>query len=207
MKILLVDSNIVPVHIANDSLAEAMNTIPNEVNLQSSWQDNPYLYIIVGITIGVIAEVIAGLILKLFGIVDIKHRTIIISHKTKEYVSSYKNGSVSFNYSNNNGLFTIGSEKQVFTTCWSKASNTSIHAYSEASDIECIGIMKNVDDLNELKNIDVDFSSRCRTAKIGDVIIWKNIHGQYAATKITKIKDDTRGDDRDLLEFEYVIYK
>ena len=67
--------------------------------------------------------------------------------------------------------------------------------------------MRNVDDLNELKNIDVDFSSRCRTAKIGDVIIWKNTNGYLAATKILKIKDDSRGDDSDLLEFEYVIYE
>lgn len=205
MKILSVDSSIIHANnIVKDSIIEVVNRIPNEVSSKSSWQDNVGLYIVVCILIAVVA----GLILNyIFGIVEIKHRTITIIHKTKEYVSSYNEGSVSFDYSNNNGRFTFGSGDQEFTTCWSKASNTSIHAYSDALNIESIGIMRNIDDLKELKIIDVDFSSRCRTARIGDVIIWKNINGHYAATKTVKIKDDSRDDDSDLLEFEYIIYK
>jgi hypothetical protein len=58
-----------------------------------------------------------------------------------------------------------------------------------------------------LDYIDADFSSRCRTAQIGDAIIWKNINGYYAVTKIISIKDDSRGDSIDELECQYVIFK
>lgn len=205
MKILSVDSSsITNVNkIVKDSLIDVVNTLPSDAFYQSSWQDNVWLYIGVGILI----TVIGGLILKLLGIVDFRHRTITVSHKTKEYVSKYNEGRVSFDYSNNNGYFTLGSKDYEFTTFWSKASNSSIHAYNDAPNIECIGLMKNVEDLKKLNNIEVDFSSRCRTAHIGDVIVWKNKNGHLAATKILRIKDDSRGDDSDLLEFEYVIYK
>lgn len=204
MKILSVDSSVIPAnHITKNSVIVENNSIPNEVSQQSSWQDNVWLYLGVGILI----TVIGGLILKLLGIIDVRHRTITVSHKTKEYVSKYNEGSVSFDYSNNNGYFTLGSKDYEFTTCWSKASNSSIHAYNDAPNIECIGLMKNVEDLKKLNNIEVDFSSRCRTAHIGDVIVWKNKNGHLAATKILRIKDDSRDDDSDLLEFEYVIYK
>ena len=204
MEILSVDSSVIPAnHITKNSVIVGNNSIPNEVSQQSSWQDNVWLYLGVGILI----TVIGGLILKLLGIIDVRHRTITVSHKTKEYVSKYNEGSVSFDYSNNNGYFTLGSKDYEFTTCWSKASNSSIHAYNDAPNIECIGLMKNVEDLKKLNNIEVDFSSRCRTAHIGEVIVWKNKNGHLAATKILRIKDDSRGDDSDLLEFEYVIYK
>ena len=204
MVILSVDSSVIPAnHITKNSVIVGYNSIPNEVSQQSSWQDNVWLYLGVGILI----TVIGGLILKLLGIIDVRHRTITVSHKTKEYVSKYNEGTVSFDYSNNNGYFTLGSKDYEFTTCWSKASNSSIHAYNDAPNIECIGLMKNVEDLKKLNNIEVDFSSRCRTAHIGEVIVWKNKNGHLAATKILRIKDDSRGDDSDLLEFEYVIYK
>lgn len=204
MKILSVDSSVIPAnHITKNSVIVGNNSIPNEVSQQSSWQNNVWLYLGVGILI----TVIGGLILKLLGIIDFRHRTNTVSHKTKEYVSKYNEGRVSFDYSNNNGYFTLGSKDYEFTTCWSKASNSSIHAYNDAPNIECIGLMNNVKNLKNLNNIEVDFSSRCRTAHIGDVIVWKNKNGHLAATKILRIKDDSRGDDSDLLEFEYVIYK
>ena len=52
----------------------------------------------------------------------------------------------------------------------------------------------------------MDFTSRSRTPQIGDIIIWRNSYGKYAATKIISIKDSNRGADRDELVCEYVIY-
>lgn len=40
-----------------------------------------------------------------------------------------------------------------------------------------------------------------------DAVVWKNINGYYAVTKIVSIKDDSRGDTRDELECQYVIFK
>ena len=104
-------------------------------------------------------------------------------------------------------LMSLDCKKGFFTTKWSKASNTSIHAYSDSTDIDSIALIKNVKDLSSLNLIDADFSSRCRTAQIGDAVVWKNINGYYAVTKIVSIKDDSRGDTKDELECKYVIFK
>lgn len=168
------------------------------------WQNNIPLYILIGVVIAVVSGLIVAIITNK---IVINHRTVTISHKTKEYVSKYIEGIVSFDYSNNNGRYIIGKGEYRFTTCWSKASDVCIHAYSDAEDIMCIGIVKNVSDVKQLKEIDTDYSSRCRTAHIGDVIIWRNINGHIAATKILTIKDDSRKDDVDELSFEYVIFE
>jgi hypothetical protein len=50
-----------------------------------------------------------------------------------------------------------------------------------------------------------DFSSRSRCPAIGEIVIWLNDNGLYAATQIVDIKDDSRNDERDELVFDYVI--
>ncbi len=160
--------------------------------------------IFTGLFVTVVGGVIVGIALDK---VRINKRTITIFMTSKNYVSPYNSGSFVFDYSNNNGTYVIGLKDKVFTTIWSKASDTSIHAYSDSPDIDSIALIKNVEDLNNLNLIDADFSSRCRTAKIGDAIIWKNINGYYAVTKIVNIKDDSRGDTKDELECQYAILK
>lgn len=156
----------------------------------------------------IFVTVVGGLIVGIaLDKIRINKRTITISMTSKNYVSPYNSGSFVFDYSNNNGTYVIGQQERVFTTKWSKASDTSIHAYSDSTDIDSIALIKNVKDLSNLNLIDADFSSRCRTAQIGDAVAWKNINGYYAVTKIVSIKDDNRGDIRDELECQYVIFK
>ena len=188
--------------LAKDSTAVFKN-VP-QLAESTAWQNNIPLYVLIGLFITVVGGLIVAIMTNK---IVINHRTVTISHKTKEYVSKYIEGIVSFDYSNNNGRYIIGKGEYRFTTCWSKASDVCIHAYSDAEDIKCIGIVKNVSDVKQMKEIDTDYSSRCRTANIGDVIIWKNIYGHYAATKILAIKDDSRKDDIDELSFEYVIFE
>lgn len=123
-----------------------------------------------------------------------------------QYRNPKKSGHFTFDYSNNNGEFTIGCNKNIFVTKWSKASNTSIHAYKDGTGIVAIARIKAPGELQDAFNYPCDFSSRCRTPQIGDIIIWKNTHGNYAGTKIISIKDDTRGADHDELTCEYIIY-
>ena len=145
---------------------------------------------------GLFVTVVGGLIVGIaLDKVRINKRTITISMPSKSYVSPYNSGCFVFDYSNNNGTYVIGLQEMFFTTKWSKASDTSIHAYSDSTDIDSLNL------------IDADFSSRCRTAQIGDAVIWKNINGYYAVTKIVNIKDDSRGATRDELECQYVIFK
>ena len=143
---------------------------------------------------------------------DIKRKTLVsfnsgIFDQLKAY-STYlglEHGTIKFNYANNNGTYPIGHGNRTFTTKWSKASDTYIHAYNDASDIHSIAMAPNVSDLEQIPILTLDYSSRTRTPKIGDAVVWQNTHGYYAVTKVISIKDDSRGSDVDELEIEYLI--
>ena len=138
---------------------------------------------------------------------EMGNNVVALSSTTKVYACEAEQGSFTFDYSNNDGKFTIGKDEYLFTTEWSKASNRSIHAYSDPSNIDSIARIKAPCTLSKEKLTgEYDFSSRCRTPNIGDIIIWKNIFGNYAATQIIAISDDTRGANNDELTCEYVIY-
>lgn len=115
---------------------------------------------------------------------------------------------ISFDYSNNNGVYVIGNEEEKFSTQWSKGSDTMIHAYSDADDIEHIARISNVENIFSVSKEELfklDYSSRCRDIRIGDIVVWKNIYGHYLLTCVKRIYDDTRGADKDFLECEYRI--
>ena len=138
---------------------------------------------------------------------EMGNNVVALSSTTKVYACEAEQGSFTFDYSNNDGKFTIGKDEYLFTTEWSKASNRSIHAYSDPSNIDSIARIKAPCTLSKEKLTgEYDFSSRCRTPNIGDIIIWKNNFGNYAATQIIAISDDTRGANHDELTCEYVIY-
>lgn len=160
--------------------------------------------IISGLFVTIVGGVIVAILTKK---ITINFRTRTITIKSNQYVSPYSSGSFVFDYSNNNGAYVIGQGDRSFTTKWSKASNAAIHAYSDAQDIDSVGLLKHIDNINDIREIDADFSSRCRCPRIGDAIVWRNGNGFYAITKIINIKDGTRGDSVDELECQYVIMK
>ncbi|AZO13996.1 hypothetical protein EJ069_04245 [Mesorhizobium sp. M2A.F.Ca.ET.043.05.1.1] len=115
-------------------------------------------------------------------------------------------GTVTFDYSNNDHRFSVGEGLYLFETRWSKASNHSIHAYRDEPSVESIALARGAVEISEIRDASAyDFSSRTRSPNIGQVIVWRNVNGLFAATKILAIKDDGRGDERDELSFEFVI--
>lgn len=129
------------------------------------------------------------------------------STSDSKYISLPHTGTVSFDYSNNNGCYAIGEGLYLFETKWSKASKTSIHVYNDPFSIDLIAIAKGLIDIDVVQDIDsYDFSSRARTAKLGQVIIFKNKNGFSALAKVINIKDDSRGDEQDEVIFEYKIF-
>jgi hypothetical protein len=122
------------------------------------------------------------------------------------YYSRELAGAVTFDYSNNNHRYTIGEAQHLFELVWSKASNTAIHAYSDADSIEAIALAKGVNRIESVRDAAVfDFTSRTRAPGIGQIVIWKNRNGLYAATRILAVADESRGDAADELTFEYKI--
>ncbi|MFN3609326.1 MAG: hypothetical protein ACK4Y9_09700 [Hyphomonas sp.] len=122
------------------------------------------------------------------------------------YHTTRTEGSVTFNYSNNNHRYVIGEGEFLFETRWSKASDKSIYALSDPASISAIALALGASDIAEIADATAyDFSSRSRTPRLGQIIIWRNVNGLYAATKVIAIKDDSRHDDVDELTFEYRI--
>jgi len=115
-------------------------------------------------------------------------------------------GGVSFDYSNNNGTYVIGEGYFLFETKWSKASDICIYAYNDATSIEGVALAKEIENINQIKGVEtLDFSSRCRPVKEGQILILKNVNNIYAAIKVIDIKDESRNDSKDELTFEYLI--
>ena len=132
---------------------------------------------------------------------QIKVKTMV--EKT-QYYSLDMRGTVSFNYKNNSGMFTIGSGEFEFITEWSECGHNSIYAYRDK--VSAIGYIPGRTTYPELYEIQTfDFTSRARTVYVGEVVIWMNKFGRFAATKIT---DVTRAGQNIAgnLSFDYMIY-
>lgn len=125
---------------------------------------------------------------------------------SEKYTSPSMKGNVTFDYSNNNGRFILGQGDLFFETAWSKASNTSIHAYSDPPSIHSLALVYDKKEINEINDAEsYDFTSRVRTPRTNEIVIWHNRNGYFAATKVLNVKDRTRGDVKDELTLEYVI--
>ena len=116
-------------------------------------------------------------------------------------------GEAIFDHSNHNGLYILGRDTLEFETKWSKASNTSIHVYNDPPSINGIALGRigwtNINQVTDAQTL--DYTSRARTPHVGQIVLFRNIHGFYAAAQVLSIKDDSRGDDHDELRFRYVI--
>ena len=137
-------------------------------------------------------------------------KVVRLTSRTTDLSTTYNSqefrGVITFDYSNNNGRFTIGKDQLLFETMWSKKDNTSIYAYKDSPTIKTIALVTNNININEIKSgSSYDASSRVRTPQINEIIIWQNVNGYFAATKILNVKDRTRGALNDELTFEYVI--
>ena len=121
-----------------------------------------------------------------------------------QYHSPAMNGLVSFNYTNNSGGFTIGTGEYEFITKWSTCGVNSIYAYRDA--VQEIGYIPKFSVFPSLENIhSFDFTSRVRTVYVGEVVVWMNKYGHFAATKITNVIRAEQGIVANL-SFDYVIY-
>ena len=115
-------------------------------------------------------------------------------------------GEVVFDYSSYNGRYIIGREQLEFETMWTKASDTSIHVYNDPRSINGVALAPKSPYIRDVVNAEsLDYTSRARTPRVGQIVVMRNIHGFYAALHVLGIKDDSRRDDRDELRFRYAI--
>lgn len=114
-------------------------------------------------------------------------------------------GRAAFDYSNHDGFFRIGTGNCEFLTHWSKASDTAIHCYSDSTNVS-LAVAPSATELRSISDTSLlDFSSRVRTPRLGQFVVFENHVGRYCAARIARIQDDTRGAPRDWLEFDFWI--
>lgn len=118
------------------------------------------------------------------------------------YHSPTMDGTVTFRYDNNNGIYTIGNGEYRFDTRWSRCSNNSIYAMG------LVGFKPAVEEFPpKLQNImSYDFSSRTRTIRTGQIVIFENLNRHFAAVRLGAVKSSSHGNPCDEMTFEYYIY-
>ena len=115
-------------------------------------------------------------------------------------------GEAVFDYSNHNGRYVIGSGPLEFETRWTKASDTTIRIYNDPSSINGVARATGCMAISMVSNAEsLDYTSRARSIRRGEIAVLRNEHGFYAAIHVIDIKDDSRSDDRDELRFRYAI--
>lgn len=114
-------------------------------------------------------------------------------------------GQVSFNYSDHDGFYRLGDGNAAFLTHWSKASNTSIHCYRDSTNL-ALALAPTGAQLRDITEASLlNYTSRVRTPQTGQFIVFENHCGRYAAARIDKVEDYTRGDAVDRLTLTYWI--
>lgn len=113
----------------------------------------------------------------------------VVSFGSERYVSPAMEGVVAFDFSNNNGCFTFGAGDMAFETAWSNAGNNLIHAYTDRPSIRSVALVTSGREISEIQDATAfDSSSRCRTPRTGEILVWKNTAGYYLATKILSVR-------------------
>lgn len=115
-------------------------------------------------------------------------------------------GEVEFDYSGYNGRYVIGRGQMEFETCWSKASDRSIYIYHDPPSINGVALAPASSCISNVLDAELlDYTSRVRNPRRGQVVVLRNVHGFYAALQVLAVQDDSRGDDEDKLLFKYAI--
>lgn len=128
-----------------------------------------------------------------------------IEIKTKiesvKYHSPEMDGKVIFRFDNNNGAYVLGDGEYSFDTRWSRAGNDSIHAYGLLGFDPAITAFPSIEELPSL-----DFSSRSRTIRTGQIVVFENMKHHFVAIKLGKVYSSGHGFPYDEMSFEYHIY-
>lgn len=97
-------------------------------------------------------------------------------------------GSADFDYESFNGRFVIGDGTYAFDTHWTTAGMGSIHTYNDGANINGVAIAFGVTEFAQLVDTSaLDFSSRARQVREGEIVVYRNTAGLYAALKIEKV--------------------
>jgi len=115
-------------------------------------------------------------------------------------------GEAVFDYSGYGGRYRIGRGLLEFETKWGKASDREIHVYNDPPSINGVARVPGCTSIAMVSNAAAyDYTSRVQTIPRGEIAVWRNVHGFYAAVHVLDIKDASRQDRQDEVRFQYAI--
>jgi hypothetical protein len=130
----------------------------------------------------------------------------VISFGAARYVSPALAGRITFDYSNNNGRYVVGAGDMAFETAWSRGSNSEIYVVSDPPSIRSVALAVGARSFGEISDsASFDTSSRVRSPRTDEIVIWQNTAGYYLATKVEALKSRSHGAAADEVVFSYMI--
>lgn len=129
---------------------------------------------------------------------------LITTLQEVEFCNPALEGTVEFDYKRNSGKFIIGEGNYTFNLSFSECGNQSIYCYRD--NVLRVGYNPKYKEFpNDNDLLCFDYSSRCKSLKIGEILILENKANQFAAIKILDVKKNTFDIDH-LVKFAYKIY-
>ncbi|MHB0668534.1 PIN-like domain-containing protein, partial [Roseomonas mucosa] len=110
-----------------------------------------------------------------------------------------------FDYSQNNGRLLVIEETGTFEVKFSKAGKERIYLL-RSSGSKAISRLKSYARGQIINLEDIDMSSDHYAIGLGEGFLIESTDGHFMIGRIYKIEDDTRGDRRDWVEFEFKVY-
>lgn len=117
-------------------------------------------------------------------------------------------GQFEVDYRNHNGRIVLGAGDWLFETAWTNAGANSIHVYNDPPSIRGLAVAPTATIIEQITE-DVfarsNFTSRTRTPRIGQVVLFENTRGFAAAVEILDIKISEEGEPGTLLKARFRI--
>jgi hypothetical protein len=108
----------------------------------------------------------------------------------------HSEGEFSVDYRNHNGRFFIGSGEWMFETDWSAGGANVIHVMNDPSGIRGVAVAPGaqvIEDVTESVVDQANFTSRHRTPTTGQVVIFENTAGYFAAVELHSVTHTPEG--------------
>jgi hypothetical protein len=117
-------------------------------------------------------------------------------------------GSFCVDYRDHNGRFFLGSGDWTFETSWSTGGNGVIHVMNDPNGIKGVAVAPGVSMIEEVTETVVssaNFTSRVRTPRSGQVVLFENSSGYLAAVELGEITVSPEGEPGTAIKGRYRI--
>ena len=115
-------------------------------------------------------------------------------------------GEVTFDYAAHDGVLVVGKDECAFETKWTKGAAGMLYVYNDPPGIRGVALAVGARRLSEVSDAGaLDFTSRHREVRVGEVAVLQNMNGFYAAVELVEAKARGHGDEIDKATIRYAI--